>query len=210
MSDSHSAADTRAARLSETHCAAEALLESGLAKQRMASFLRADQRDKWQMDEVSGYYWYLYALVAVAKPKMVVELGRCLGSSTLFMFGALAEDAHLISIDIEERASELSHSIGDSRLQIAIGNDLDPELVQSLGLTGIDFLFVDTDHTNAQATKEWQMYLPLLSENALVAFDDITMNDMGAFWSALDCPKLETGTRYHYTGFGLAAPGRPV
>jgi hypothetical protein len=43
---------------------------------------------------------------------------------------------------------------------------------------------------------------------AIVAFDDITMDDMGVFWRGLDSPKLETGTKYHYTGFGLVAPSR--
>jgi hypothetical protein len=50
------------------------------------------------------------------------------------------------------------------------------------------------------------LYQPFLSDSAIVAFDDITMNDMGIFWKELDCPKLETGTKYHYTGFGLVAP----
>jgi predicted O-methyltransferase YrrM len=93
----------------------------------------------------------------------------------------------------------------DPRLKILTGNDLDLATYAGLDITDIDFLFIDTDHTTAQATQEWNLYLPFLAENAVVVFDDITTNDMGDFWSQLTCAKLETGTRFHYAGFGLAA-----
>jgi len=73
-------------------------------------------------------------------------------------------------------------------------------------LSGVDFMFIDTDHTHAQVSKEWELYRPRLSEQCLVVFDDITMNDMGRFWDSLTCSTLETGSIYHYTGFGLVAP----
>jgi len=144
--------------------------------------------------------------VLVTRPKNVVELGRCLETSALFLLGALDDDAKLITVDTEERASDLTHVLGDPRLRVLVGNDLDLATFDGVEISGIDFLFIDTDHTCAQATKEWELYLPLLSQNAIVVFDDITMNNMGAFWGPLECAKLETGTTYHYTGFGLAAP----
>jgi predicted O-methyltransferase YrrM len=112
----------------------------------------------------------------------------------------------LISVDVDERASELAHQADDPRLRSLIGNDLDLATFDGIDVAGIDFLFIDTDHTYAQATKEWDLYRPFLAYNALVVFDDITMNDMGRFWDGLPCAKLATGTTYHYTGFGIAAP----
>ena len=185
---------------------AKALLAEADYASRFDSFLRPDQIGKWGLDNLSGYYWYLHALVSVTHPKKVLELGRCLGTSALFMLGALDENSTLITVDTNERASDLAHVKEDPRLKILVGNDLDLQTYKGIDLTGIDFLFIDTDHTNEQATKEWNLYLPFLSANALVAFDDITMNDMGIFWSGLECPTLETGGTYHYTGFGLAAP----
>ena len=185
---------------------AEELLADPAFEQRFTKFLREDQIGKWRLDNVCGYYWYLHALVLVTGPKKVLELGRCLGTSALFMLGALEDGATLITVDIEERASDLTHQLGDPRLRVLVGNDLDLTTFDGIDISNIDFLFIDTDHTCAQATKEWELYLPLLSKNALVVFDDITMNNMGAFWGPLDCAKLETGTTYHYTGFGLAAP----
>lgn len=188
------------------HDTAEAHIASDGFEERFGEFLRKDQLGKWRLDNISGYYWYLHALVLVTRPKKIVELGRCLGTSALFMLGALPDDGVLITVDIEERASDLTHQLGDSRLRVLTGNDLDLATFDGVDISDIDFLFIDTDHTCAQATKEWEFYVPFLSENALVVFDDITMNNMGSFWSPLDCAKLETGTTYHYTGFGLAAP----
>ena len=122
------------------------------------------------------------------------------------MLGALEPDSVLMTVDIEERASELSHCLGDPRLKVITGNDLDLGIYSGLDIQGIDFLFVDTDHTNEQASKEWSLYKPLLSRDAIAVFDDITMNDMGQFWESLECEKLETGGVFHYTGFGLVSP----
>ncbi len=192
--------------LEDIHLRADAMIAEHGFEARFRSFLRDDQIGQWKLDGISGYYWYLNALVAVTKPKKVLELGRCLGTSTLFMLGALEPESVLISVDIEERASDLSHRADDPRLKVVVGNDLELSVFADIDLSGIDFLFIDTDHTFDQATKEWELYRPLLAPNALVVFDDITMNDMGRFWSALECAKLETETTYHYTGFGLAAP----
>jgi len=199
-------AKTKTDWLVDVNRQAEELLADPEFEQRFSNFLREDQLGKWKLDNVCGYYWYLHALVLVTRPKKIVELGRCLGTSALFMLGALGEDAVLITVDTLERASDLSHCLDDPRLRVLVGNDLDLATFDGVDISDIDFLFIDTDHTCAQATKEWELYLPFLSENAIVVFDDITMNNMGAFWVPLDCARLETGTTYHYTGFGLAAP----
>ena len=192
--------------LLDIHRKAEALIAEPGFELAFESFLRPDQVGKWRLDGISGYYWYLHALIAVTRPKKVLELGRCLGTSALFMLGALPEDSTLITVDTLERASDLAHKVDDPRLHVITGNDLDLGIYDGIDLQGVDFLFVDTDHTNLQASREWDLYKPFLSPDAIIAFDDITMNDMGAFWSELDCAKLETGTVYHYTGFGLVAP----
>jgi len=192
--------------LTDVRRQAEELLADLHFEDRFEAFLREDQLGKWRLDNVCGYYWFLHALVLVTRPRKVLELGRCLGTSALFMLGALEDDATLITVDIEERASDLLHCLDDPRLRVLVGNDLDLTTYGDTDISGIDFLFIDTDHTCAQATKEWELYSPYLSENALVVFDDITMNDMGRFWDSLTCAKLETGGTYHYTGFGIAAP----
>jgi predicted O-methyltransferase YrrM len=107
--------------LIEVHRQAEELLAGPDYGQRFSRFLREDQIGKWRLDKVSGYYWLLHALVSVTRPKKVIELGRCLGTSALFMLGALSENAMLITVDIEERASDLAHCALDPRLK---GSDI--------------------------------------------------------------------------------------
>ena len=66
------------------------------------------------------------------------------------MLGALDEDATLITVDAHEQASALAHRADDPRLKVITGNDLDLQIYNGLDLSGIDFLFIDTEHTKAQ------------------------------------------------------------
>ena len=144
----------RSSWLEDIHRRAGAMIAEHGFEARFRSFLRDDQIGQWKLDGISGYYWYLHALVAVTKPKKVLELGRCLGTSTLFMLGALEPQSVLITVDIEERASNLAHCADDPRLKVVTGNDLDLSTYGDIDVSGIDFLFIDTDHTYAQATPQ--------------------------------------------------------
>lgn len=53
-------------------------------------------------------------------------------------------------------------------------------------------------------TAELAVWLPLVKKGGVIAFDDIHMNDMDAFWDAFDLPKVDTGTALHWSGFGVA------
>jgi len=121
--------------LQSVHDTAYALIASDGYEERFARFLREDQLGKWRLDNVSGYYWYLHALVLATRPKKIVELGRCLGTSALFMLGALDDDATLITVDVDERASDLTHQLGDPRLRILTGNDLDLATFDGVDIT---------------------------------------------------------------------------
>jgi hypothetical protein len=68
---------------------------------------------------------------------------------------------------------------------------------------GIDMLFIDTDHTFAQASSEWNIYKHLCNPGAIVVLDDIRMNDMFDFWKSLPYPKLELTKECHVSGFGF-------
>src|SRR5476651_2521884 len=124
--------------LKRIYLRAQGLLTEPEFERRIDAFLRDDQRGKWRLDDISGYYWLLYALVDVVRPKKVVELGRCLGTSALFMLGALPEGSTLITVDTTERGSDLAHCLGDPRLQIILGNDLDLGIYRGIDITKID------------------------------------------------------------------------
>lgn len=155
-----------------------------------------------------GYYLYLNAAVAELRPKTIVELGTCQGGSTLFMLFAADQDATLTSVDLGGRRPEyLQEVIRDPRLKLIKGDSCDQAIVQQLRGAPIDLLFIDTDHTHAQAKKEWAAYSPLMAPGAIVMMDDIHMNDMGRFWESLPNDKLDTQSKYHATGFGLFIAG---
>ena len=150
------------------------------------------------------YYRYLRGLVMELQPKTVVELGTCQGGSALFMLLALPENGTLTTIDLAARPEFLDLCVDDPRLRLVQGSSTDPELPARLGLDGIHFLFVDTDHTCAQVTAELAVWLPLVKPGGMVAFDDVHMNDMDDFWDVFGLPKIDTGTALHWSGFGVA------
>ncbi len=157
----------------------------------------------WLERDSRLYYLYLNALVRVVRPHRVLELGTCQGGSTLFTLLALPVGADLCTVDIVDRADFLKEFGGDRRLRRVVANDLDLSAVKPQD--GIDVLFIDTEHSYDQVSREWELYRPFLSPSAVVAFDDIHLNpEMERFWVELKLPKLDTGRQFHQSGFGLA------
>jgi len=152
------------------------------------------------------YYTFLHKLVKRANSKLVVELGTDKGTSAVFM--ATATDAIVISIDIDsESLNNLSVVVKDHGLNNLItylGSSTDQSTIDMIKEYGtIDLLFIDTLHTFEQASKEYNLYKPLLSLNALVCHDDTNLDDeMRRYWASIPEPKVET--QYHYTGFGIS------
>jgi cephalosporin hydroxylase len=68
----------------------------------------------------------------------------------------------------------------------------------------VDFLFIDTEHTYEQVSREWAVYKRWLLDGAIVALDDIRMNDMPRFWNELQYEKLDLTEFCHpESGFGV-------
>ncbi|MBC8555035.1 MAG: class I SAM-dependent methyltransferase [Candidatus Brocadiales bacterium] len=150
------------------------------------------------------YYQWLALLVKNTKPKLILELGNSFGLSTLMMFSQLPETAQLISIDLINQLEFIPpHVFNDSRLKFYFGNDLNLNIFGNDVPVGIDILFIDTDHTFAQISSEWEIYKHLCNPGAIIVLDDIRMNDMSDFWNSLQYPKLELTEKCHHSGFGF-------
>jgi len=154
------------------------------------------------------YYLYLSALVRILKPRKILELGTDIGRSAAFMMTALPESSMLITAEIgTHRRVDLALFQGDPRLKIIQGNDLDLGIYGTLDLSGIDLLYMDSDHTYEQVSREWELYRKFLSPGALVAMDDIHLNEgMERFWNSLPFPKVDAPRDVHFSGWGLVAP----
>ena len=64
------------------------------------------------------------------------------------------------------------------------------DLIDILMEDGIDFLFIDADHTYNQVKKDFEVYLTLMARNGVIAFHDIVKSkhpncEVDRFWQEL-------------------------
>lgn len=158
-------------------------------------------------DASNPYYDFLYRLVERYKPRLVVELGTCTGGSASYL--AACPETRVISVDIVQHPEVVNRLAAFPNVELWTFDTRDPALKATLEKEGpIDLIFVDTEHTYAQAKAEFEALSTLLSPTAFVLFDDLRMNGVAQFWSELDCSKLELN-HLHWSGFG-AVPRAPA
>jgi cephalosporin hydroxylase len=163
-----------------------------------SDFTRLDEEWK-RLVGYWNYYRWLWAAIAVTQPSYVVEIGRERGVSANIILGVLPKDSKLVSIDINEESIFLN-GVDDPRLTLITKDS--KEAVHELA-SGIDFLFVDGEHTKEQVTQEWALYKPKLAPNAIVVFDDIHFDEgMTEFWDSLEGEKYDI-SEWHERGFGV-------
>ncbi len=171
---------------------------------RLAVAMSAEQYDAYaKKKDGHTYYVFLQKLMISLCPDKVLELGTSIGRSALFMMCGLAENATLTTVDIGSyRRGDLSPFENDPRLTIIYGSDLEPEVIEQIG-DGYDFLYLDTEHSWDQISKEWEIYKHKLTDGALVVLDDIHLNEgMDRFWNSLPYDKIDLGNDLHFSGFG--------
>lgn len=154
------------------------------------------------------YYLYLAALVRLFKPRKILEFGTDIGRSAAYMMTALPKDSSLITVEIgQHERVDLTPYDGDHRLHVIQGDDRNLEIYGRLDITGVDFLFMDSDHTYERVTAEWELYRHFLIPGAVVAMDDIHLNPgMERFWNGLAFPKVDAPRTVHDSGWGIFAP----
>lgn len=142
---------------------------------------------------------WLFEKAASTQPKVIVEVGSARGG-TFWGFAKVC-DPHglMVSIDIpsgspidvrngkdvydgrnRERMREYANP--SQRCVLIDGNSQTLEtlnkLIDTLGVTKIDFLFIDADHRYEGVKRDWELYSPLVRKGGLVAFHDmIPQND---------------------------------
>jgi predicted O-methyltransferase YrrM len=118
----------------------------------------------------------LYRLVADLRPKNIIELGTCLGITSLYLKKA-APDAQLFTLEgcpqTAGVASAVFNKDGENDIQQVIGNfdDTLPGVIKDLDQ--LDFVFVDGNHQKQATLNYFEWCLPKVHENTLLIFDDI-------------------------------------
>jgi predicted O-methyltransferase YrrM len=171
---------------------------------RLAPAMDETEYIRYQDNPGHMYYLLLMKLVRYLKPKKVLELGTSIGRSALFMMMFLPEDSSLTTVDIgSHRRTDLAGFAFNNRLKIVFGDDLDQSVIDQID-DGFDFCYLDSEHNYEQIAAEWKIYAPKLKDGAIVAMDDIHLNvGMEKFWNDLPYEKVDTGDKFHFSGFGL-------
>ena len=115
----------------------------------------------------------LATLVAIKRPKLVLELGTFTGYSALSMAEALPPDGRIITCDISEKhvaiaRDHLAASPYGDRVEIKVGPAL--ESVQSLA-GPFDLVFIDADKGNYLAY--YEAVLSKLDDDGLIVVDNV-------------------------------------
>ena len=118
----------------------------------------------------------LYRLVTDLKPGNIIELGTCLGITTLYLQKA-APDAKVYTMEgcpeTAGVAKETFKKGGITAIEPVIGNfdDTLPGVIKNLDQ--LDFVFVDGNHQKDATLKYFEWCLPKVHENTMLIFDDI-------------------------------------
>jgi predicted O-methyltransferase YrrM len=147
--------------------------------------------------KMGGTQEYLYHLIRLVQPDIVVETGVFRGISSAFILGALAQNGRgrLYSIDLPQASYEVPGRGKDtselpsgaqtgfvvpeslrSRWTLVSGNSRSelPPLLARLGV--IDVFLHDSEHTYDFMTWEYETAWPLLRSGGVLASDDINWN----------------------------------
>ncbi len=114
---------------------------------------------------------FLYSLVRVMRPKVIVEFGFFNGNSANNFLKALPKDSMLYSFDCEKTCEEKAREIKDSRFKFVLKRQQDLTLSDIDGHT-IDLLFIDASHDCDLNIILFEKVKMMLSPNAIVAIHD--------------------------------------
>ena len=123
-------------------------------------------------------------LVAGLGSRRVLELGTGTGLSTLFLAQALAEDAHLVSVDIDAKCSAVAAQvINEARVQLEVADA--GAFLKACQPNSYDFIFADAWPGKFS---HLDVALEALAPNGLYLIDDLLPQDN---WPKNHQPRVE-------------------
>lgn len=146
---------------------------------RPESFVRLARRTPFWPSQDQEEIVSLLELLRERAPRSVLEIGTATGG-TLYLFARVAAaDATLVTVDIDQkcnpqllrsfaRKAQRLHSIlGDSTAGGTVA------AVHALLPQGVDFLFLDGDHSYEGVRSDFDQYRPLVRPGGMIALHDI-------------------------------------
>jgi predicted O-methyltransferase YrrM len=147
------------------------------------------------------YYRLFWLLTKVFEPVNIVELGSWRGIAAAHF---AVEGANVITIDIHKDPGQeideehcwdvVQHMPNVTHL---VGWTWGDDIVAKVGRLAqpIDILYIDAWHTYEFAKREWDLYVPMCSDEALIICDDIMDADgatesMVKFWEEIPYEKF--------------------
>ncbi len=120
----------------------------------------------------------LLELLADRRPKTLLEIGTNKGGSLYLLTKVADSAAAVVSVDIHIENKKLLNSFArkQQRLMIIEADSTAPETIvkiRSIFEDGVDFLFLDGDHSFEGIKKDFENYWPLVRPGGLVALHDI-------------------------------------
>ncbi|HUH19795.1 O-methyltransferase [Albibacterium sp.] len=110
------------------------------------------------------------------KPESIVELGTCLGITTLYLSKA-STSSRIITVEGCPETSKIAREnfqrLNANNIETRTGNfdNMFPEIVEEL--PRIDFLFIDGNHRKDATLKYFYDSLPKVHNGSILIFDDI-------------------------------------
>lgn len=134
----------------------------------------------------------LLRIVAVNKPKFILEIGTAEGGTLLLFSRVASSDALIISLDLPSAPFFKTFFTQDQKIRFIRQNSHLTETFQSVEeiLKGhkLDFLFIDGDHTYDGVKKDFEMYSPLVKKGGMIVFHDVCVHpppsecEVSKFW----------------------------
>ena len=155
----------------------------------------------------------LYRLAADVKPDSIIELGTCLGTTSLYLQMA-APQAKVYTLEgcpeTAGIAKETFKKAGLNNIDLTVGNfdDTLPGVIN--GLDKLDFVFVDGNHQKDATLKYFEWCLPKVHENTLLIFDDIYWSEgMKEAWAEIKAhPQVTVTVDLFWIGLVFFKTGR--
>ncbi|MGI4749541.1 MAG: O-methyltransferase [Janthinobacterium lividum] len=131
----------------------------------------------------------IFRLVEHLKPKNLIELGTCLGVTSLYLHFA-NPSAQLITIegcqeiaDVATKNFQISEA-KNINLQVGNFDTVLPGLLEKV--SQIDFVFIDGNHTEEATLRYFNWILPKAYDKTVIIFDDIYWSEgMKSAWRTI-------------------------